>query len=117
MFAEIEVRRDESGMGRRWFTSDGFELVVWCDGEAPYGFQLCYRFGACEYALTYTPVGGYAHDRIDDGEASVLANRTPVLRPDAGPGLAHVRREFMARAVFLPPEIRMFVERGLGHAG
>ena len=55
MLHEIKNVRQEAGGGRRrWFESEGMDVVVWMDGDgAIIGFQLCYDFGQGERALTW----------------------------------------------------------------
>jgi len=78
---EIRNVRQEAGAGRRrWFESDGFELVVWQDATgACEGFQICYDLGRGERALTWRPGAGFAHNAVDGGDASPLSNLTPIL--------------------------------------
>ncbi|MES2693667.1 MAG: hypothetical protein V4773_09350, partial [Verrucomicrobiota bacterium] len=70
MLREIKNVRQEPGEGRRrWFESDGLELVVWLDARGRMtGFQLCYDSGRHEHALTWREGGGFSHDRVDPGE-------------------------------------------------
>jgi len=81
---EYQNVRQEPGRRRRWFEGEELELIVW---ETPVGgvegFQLCYvaRDGGGR-ALTWRPGAGFAHTRVDEGDASPLKNETPVLMPD-----------------------------------
>lgn len=52
MFREFEGVRQEPGGRRRWFESDGCDLVVWYEPDAISGFQLLYATGNGERALT-----------------------------------------------------------------
>lgn len=69
---------------RRWFSDDTFDLIVWhaSDGSI-LGFQLCYRDGPDQKALTWLKARGFSHKRIDDGEGSPYHPKmTPILVPD-----------------------------------
>ena len=63
MLREVKNLRQERGPGRRrWFQSDGFELVVWLSrGGEVTGVQICYNFGGSERALTWRPRSGFVH--------------------------------------------------------
>lgn len=70
---------------RRWFSSEGLDLIVWQEPGGPLaGFQLCYTLGSGEErALTWTLRDGYSHERLDDGEGGVMSFKmTPILLPD-----------------------------------
>ena len=69
---------------RRWFSDRIFDLIVWyaSDNEI-IGFQLCYREGTDEHALTWLQGKGSTHKRIDDGEGRPARSKmTPILVPD-----------------------------------
>ncbi|MEY2878560.1 MAG: hypothetical protein RLZZ15_940 [Verrucomicrobiota bacterium] len=70
MLVEFRNVKQESGPGsRRWFESDGFELVVWHDAAgAVSGFQICYDFGTGEHALTWRSGQGFEHAEVDSGD-------------------------------------------------
>ena len=111
MFREIRDLRQERGGGRRrWFESDGLELVVWTgEGGSVDGFQLCYDWGRGEHALTWRPGAGFAHNEIDSGESSPLKNETPILMPDGAAPWAKLLRHFDACSTTLEPSVRDFV--------
>ena len=70
---------------RRWFTDDGFDLIVWLDqGGEIVGFQLCYDKFENERALTWLKASGYMHQRVDDGESNpeLVQKATPILLAD-----------------------------------
>lgn len=109
---EIKNVKQERGPGRRrWFESDGLELVVWLDArDEVTGFQICYDFGHGEHALTWRRQSGFAHTGIDAGDESPFVNRTPVLRPaQIDPPWAELIRTFEARSVGLEPALRSLV--------
>ena len=112
VFTEIKNVRQERGPGRRrWFESDGFDLVVWLDGVgALTGFQICYNFGRGEHALTWRPGVGFAHNAVDTGSAGPFSNLTPILVADAVVPWPEVIAQFAARSASLEPELREFVQ-------
>ena len=71
---------------RRWFSSDSCDLIVWYDsGDCVRGFQLLYRVGYDNKALTWMRDKGVTHHRIDDGETRVARPKmTRVLVSDGG---------------------------------
>ncbi|MBI4624167.1 MAG: hypothetical protein HY736_13250 [Verrucomicrobia bacterium] len=118
---EIKSVKQERGTGwRRWFESDGLDLVVWLDGSGKVtGFQLCYDFGQGEQALTWREGTGFAHSNVDAGDETPLKNRTPILvPPEGGVPWSRLEREFDARSESLEPALRQLVHRSLaGRAG
>lgn len=115
MFREIKNVKQERGAGRRrWFESDGLELVVWLDqAEAIIGFQLCYDFGRGEYALTWRAGVGFAHSEVDPGESTPFKNETPVLVPNGHAPWRQIVDAFAARDGMLEPGLRDFVQERL----
>lgn len=112
---EIRNVRQEKGEGRRrWFESDGLDLVVWLDGsETVSGFQLCYDLGDGEHALTWRTGCGFAHSTIDTGDESPFVNRTPILQPDGNVPWTGLVRLFDARSSTLEPDLRQLVHEKL----
>ncbi len=111
MLHELKNVKQEHGAGRRrWFESDGLELVVWWDAhDAITGFQLCYDFGRGDFALTWRPATGFAHSAIDTGDESPFVNRTPVLNPDGEAPWGRLAQLFEARSATLEPGLRRLV--------
>jgi hypothetical protein len=99
---------------RRWFESDGFDLVVWYDaaGEVT-GFQICYDFGEGEHALTWRSRGGYSHDAIDSGDTNPLRKQTPILVRDGAVPWTRLRSTFDRRSENLDPAVRQLVRHKL----
>jgi hypothetical protein len=112
---EIKDVRQERGAGRRrWFESDGLDLVVWLDARNVIsGFQLCYDLGRGEHALTWRPDAGFAHHAVDQGDATPLKNEAPVLVPEGGVPWADVARLFDERSGELEPRLRELVRTKL----
>ena len=68
----------------RCFSSSNLDLIVWYSKERRItGFQLSYRNGPEEKALTWQETSGFTHKSVDDGEGRVLRPKmTPILIPD-----------------------------------
>ena len=108
---EIKNVKQERGAGRRrWFESDGFDLVVWLDrADRITGFQICYDLGHGEHALTWRAGTGFAHSTIDTGDDSPFVNRTPVLEPDGNVPWSEIAHVFDDRSQSLDPVLRQLV--------
>ena len=115
VFTEIRNVRQEEGAGsRRWFESDGFDLVVWHEADGTLtGFQLCYDFGQGERALTWRPNAGFAHSVVDQGDASPLKNLTPVLTPDGAVPWAEIAARFAEQSATLEAGLRQLISARL----
>ena len=111
MLTEFRQVKQEPGGRRRWFESDGLELIVWyeSDGEIS-GFQLCYGSGEkAEHALTWRRGTGFAHHVVDSGDEDPERNETPVLLPDGAVPWQNVTALFAARSGTLEAELRALV--------
>ncbi len=109
MLKEISpaVQKDR---GRRWFTDDYFDLIVWLGPHAAIsGFQLCYDIRDAERALTWTTGKGFSHERVDAGEENPTKNKTPVLVPDGLFRSREILAHFLERSADIDPRIRSFV--------
>ena len=116
VFSEIRNVRQERGAPgpRRWFESDGLDLVVWHGGAGEVtGFQLCYDWGKGEHALTWRPGTGFVHNAVDEGDGSPLKNLTPVLVPDGVVPWAELTTRFVERCHSLEPELRQLISARL----
>ena len=115
MLHEIKNVKQERGAGRRrWFESEGLEVVVWFTRSGTVtGFQLCYDLGDGQHALTWHPASGFAHNSIDTGDESPFSNQTPILQ-QGGPvpwnELAHL---FDERSATLEPALRNLIHDNL----
>ena len=112
---EIKNVRQERGAGRRrWFESEGLQLVVWLDGEhAITGFQLCYDLGKGEPALTWRAESGFSHHGIDQGNETPLKNQTPILVADGSVPWAEIAQLFGRRAATLEAQLQQFIRAKL----
>jgi hypothetical protein len=108
---EITNLKQERGAGRRrWFESEGFDLVVWLGADdLVTGFQICYDFGRGEHALTWRPESGFAHHAVDPGDATPLKNETPVLIPDGAVPWLEVADCFARCSDALEADLRLLV--------
>lgn len=116
MLHEIKAVKQERGPGsRRWFESDGLDLVVWFDGAAAIiGFQLCYDLGRGEHALTWRPENGFVHSRVDMGDHLPTENLAPILEPNGAVPWPEVTRLFEERSTTLESGLREMVRERLG---
>ena len=108
---EYPATQPADDVPRRWFADETFELIVWFDEHGRiFGFQLCYNRTRLERALTWTAKGGYAHNRVDDGEASPVRNRTPILLTQEEVAECTGLERFRAACTDIDPLISDFVE-------
>jgi hypothetical protein len=112
------VRQHDPLLRRRWFRDDYFDIFTWQTADGGFiGFQLCYDLPARERALSWHVSRGYAHERVDDGEAAPHKNRSPVMVAGGEMPLMAVLSAFDARAARLEPGLRAFLrERLLAYA-
>ena len=92
---------------RRWFSDDIFDLILWYSSDDEViGFQLCYRFGSEEKALTWLQKSGFSHSRVDDGERHPgLQKMAPILVPDGAFDSQHVLALFEKESKEIDPEV------------
>jgi len=111
LLAEIRNVRQTGGRRRRWFQSEHEDLIVWySDDGSIWGFQLCYDRGRQERAFTWRADHGYAHERVDDGEAPGFDyKRTPILVQDGAFDAAELLRTFLNASAAVPKTIVDFV--------
>lgn len=69
---------------RRWFTSNEFDLYVWCDDSGKItAFQLCYDKAHSERAFTWKRGVGSSHHAVDDGEGRAFRHKaSPIFVAD-----------------------------------
>ena len=112
MLREIQgVRQDKSGLTRRWYQDEFFDLYTWqaANGELV-GFQLCYDVNGRERALSWQRQRGFSHNGIDSSIGSSMHPATPILA--AGGRFPHrwVRTHFNQHAVTLDARTRRFIQ-------
>jgi hypothetical protein len=115
---EIKHVKQERGAGRRrWFESEGLDLVVWLDARGNVsGFQLCYEIGLGQHALTWRTGRGFAHSSIDTGDDTPLKNESPVLHPAGNAPWPEIVQLFDQHSGTLAPALRRLI-RGKLAAG
>lgn len=117
MLREIaNVHQQDVHTWRRWFCDDYFDLFVWqsaAPGGRIVGFQLCYDKPLYERVLSWRESGGYAHHRIDSGEALPVINRSPLMVADGAMPLSAVLQRFDASAACIEPRLRDFIRERL----
>ena len=112
MLKEVEnVKQEVRGRLRRWFTNSEFDLIVWYSAQnALNGFQLCYRDGREQKALTWRSGEGFSHQRIDDGEGGLFRYKmTPVLVSECAFPAEQVLSEFIERSKKIDQQVTRFV--------
>jgi len=111
MLTEFRQVKQEPGGRRRWFESDGLELIVWYGAAGGIGgFQLCYGSGAgAEHALTWRCGAGFCHHVVDTGDDQPHRNETPVLLPDGAVPWKNLTALFVARSHTLDPDLRELI--------
>ena len=110
-----ETRQIPNEPFRRWFSDNMFDLIVWYTKDnSIMGFQLCYRKGMDEHALTWLKGKGFSHKRIDDGEGRPAEYKmTPVLVPDGAFDRDNVLAEFERVSGALDPDIVSVVTQSM----
>ena len=112
MFREFEGVRQEPGGRRRWFESDGLDLVVWYGPGGISGFQLLYSSPRGDRALTWRRGERWSHHAVDAGDR-LLGKLSPVLATCDDPPDPALAERFAARAASLEPEITSVVSEQL----
>ncbi|MCU0595538.1 MAG: hypothetical protein MUC98_08780 [Desulfobacterota bacterium] len=107
MLREIhDVRQFPGEPRRRWFSDEGFDLIVWTDSDNRLlGFQLCYDKPSDQKALTWLEHEGYRHSRIDDGDNPGKMKASPVLEADGHFDREAIGRRLMENQGDVPKEI------------
>ena len=111
MLHEIRNVKQERGSGRRrWFESDGLDVIVWFDARDEItGFQLCYDLGRGDHAFTWREAHGFGHHAIDLGDRASYSKMTPILQPDGKVPWRELIGLFEARCETLEPALRELI--------
>ena len=117
MLREIRfVRQDDAHLRRRWFQDDYLDLFVWTDATGTaVAFQLAYDRARQERALSWSTADGFRHHRVDSGEASLFASRTPLLFQGGVCPIRMVARQFHHRSHEMEAKLRDFILVKLRH--
>ena len=80
----INKKQPESVLGRRWFSDDYFDLIIWENKNKEIKrFELCYNKFKNEHALAWSGETGYSHLKVDDGEQILGRHKmSPILIAD-----------------------------------
>lgn len=108
MLREVKhVRQIPGESFRRWFSSETFDLIVWHDQDHSItGFQLCYREGVDQKALTWQRDTGFTHKRVDDGEGRPFRPKmTQILVPDGIFERDHILALFENESKTIDPQV------------
>ena len=103
------IRQHADEPQRRWFSCANADLYVWAKGDAYLAFEFCYDKPHDEHSLRWKRESGFSHTRVDDGEASPISNRTPILVPNGLVDLRTIALEFESVAAQLDPRVFRFV--------
>lgn len=115
MLQEItSIKQDDPALRRRWFQDDFFDLFVWqSPATAIVGFQLCYDIHSRERVLSWRETSGFAHNRIDGGEATPFKNMTPIMVADGRLPIEEVLPGFVERSGSIDRAISEFIANKL----
>lgn len=113
MLNEMENTKQQSGEPfRRWFNDQFFDLIVWYSSdENIYGFQLCYKIGWVEKALTWRHDRGFFHNTVDYGGLRPGGERTPILVADGVFDKSHIFHLFKRESKEIDSNIVELVSR------
>jgi len=106
----LPLRQDNPRLRRRWFQDEFFDL---CTGQSAAGtlvrLQPCYDVRGRERALTWSKEGGFAHNRVDSGDAFAGRPMTPLLVAAGQFPRQFVRARFLRAAASLDDSTRNFI--------
>jgi hypothetical protein len=115
MLKEFTKLRQDKKSYRRLFSDDQYDLYVWYptrDMVRIVGFQLVYKSGMDEKALTWTETGGFLHTKVDDGDKKT--NQSPILVADGLFEYSTVYPGLAARIEGVESAVRDFVMEKIG---
>ncbi|NCO41001.1 MAG: hypothetical protein COZ06_24130 [Armatimonadetes bacterium CG_4_10_14_3_um_filter_66_18] len=108
------VRQDASSLHKLWFNDSRCDLFVWRDADGDVvRFQFCYGKPADEHVAEWRADGGFAHMRVDDGEAGPWTRMTPIFVRDGVFDPARLAETLRAHASEVPRDIVAFVSEKL----
>jgi len=110
MMVELKLKQDLNTNQKRWFQDDYFDLFIWQNNTGQFvSFQLCYDRLGNERVITWDKERGFAHHRVDDGEASPHKNMTPVLIKEGVFSHEEVIPRFIESSQEISAEVRDFI--------
>ncbi|MBI5493642.1 MAG: hypothetical protein HY904_01365 [Deltaproteobacteria bacterium] len=110
-------RQDAPGFTKQWFCHPRAELFVWRDADGRVGaFQFCFvDDNDAEQMVAWDRAkAGAVQGRVDSGESTPTANRSPILREDTSGPRTPARDRWAAVRDGLPPDLVSAVESALG---
>ncbi|HNR89791.1 MAG TPA: hypothetical protein PKM65_15755 [Spirochaetota bacterium] len=108
------IAQKETGVFRRWFEDNYFELIVWYyHDRSVKGFQLCYDRFRDEHAITWFDGKDVEHNRVDDERKQGSYAPTAILVADGVFPAAAVISRFREASAQIDPEIAGLVLRVL----
>ena len=115
MLKEIPAGRQQiSGLTRRWFADDSFDLFIFADDQGTLvQLQLSYDKSHREHVISWMANSGYTHQRIDDGQDISGKARSPIMVPDGVCDIDRIIREFKNSSLALDDELFETVYRKL----
>ena len=103
---EIAGVKQTGDLRRRWWTSPDMDVYVWQDEAGKVcSFEICYGKPRNERSLRWHETHGFAHARIDDGEAHPFDHQTPIAIPDSHYSPSLVAASFEAAAAEVEPAV------------
>lgn len=110
MLQEVPRTGSDLEPGRRWFTDEYFDLIVWLSPPATIvTFELCYDRPGAERAVVWSSDRGYRHFRVDAGEDTPMRNLAPILVAGGSFPKAEILARFTQASGTLDPVIRTAV--------
>jgi len=111
------VRQDVADRERHWFQDEFFDLFAWTDAAGKViAFQLCYDRPNRERVLAWSEPAGFAHRRIDDGEALPVQKMAPIMVADGLFAAQGIAAEFDRRSAAIDPHWRRFIRSKIDEA-
>ena len=111
------VRQDVADRERHWFQDEFFDLFAWTDAAGKViAFQLCYDRPNRERVLAWSESAGFAHRRIDDGEALPVQKMAPIMVADGQFAAHSIAAEFDSRTAAIDPHLRRFIRNKIDEA-
>jgi len=107
----VQVRQVSGEAPRRWFTSDEFDLYVWCGASGKVNaFQLYYDKPRSEHALVWKRDARSGHFAVDDGEGRPFRHKgSPILVADGHFDVARVADRLAKAGGQVPRDILDFI--------
>jgi hypothetical protein len=114
MLTEISLTQNENKIIKRWFQDDYFDLFTWQNETGQITcFQLCYDRLGNERVISWDNEQGFAHYRVDDGEASPHKNMSPVFVKDGVFSSQEVMFKFLEAGTQITSEIHTVILKKL----